>query len=253
AAKRNINREIEQYIVNAASGTFPGRQVSAYIIGNNTWLNGTSWPLEGVTMEKYHLREGGSLSVNAPTTVVAPDSYLYDPHHTLNYMNNPVKNITWGDYADHSVVTRQADSLVYELPISSSGPGMTLCGQLEVHLNATINCTDTDWVVEVLDHDPVANTSMFLCHGMLRAAFNGSNFVPVTPGAMKEYVFESWPIGAHFKPGHVLQFVVRSSKYPYYAKNSNNGNAYADTTWVVANNTIHHSDVSSSYILLPVV
>jgi len=151
------------------------------------------------------------------------------------------------------VITTQNDSLVYELPVG--GGGLALCGQIGIHLNATSNCTDTDWVVEVLDHDPATNTSMFLCHGMMRAAARnaGSALEYLTPGQSYGYTFDSWPIGAYFKPGHVLQLVIRSSKYPYYAKNFNVQNTYFNSTWAVASNSIHHSAANPSYVTLPVI
>ncbi len=249
-ARYSPEDEADAFLVAAASGTLPAKQARAYILGANTWVNGTTWPLAGTSMTPYYFRAGGMLNATAPSAVEIADSYTYDPMDTLNYND---AGLVWGDWIDHSAVASQPDSLVYELPVGSGG--LAMCGQIEIHLNATTNCTDTDWVVEVLDHDPVANTSMFLCHGMMRAAARneGTGLEYVTPGQSFEYVFDSWPIGAYFKPGHSLQLVVRSSKYPYYAKNFNVMDTYFNDTWAVASNTIHHSIDNPSHVILPVI
>nr|MDO8087476.1 CocE/NonD family hydrolase [Candidatus Sigynarchaeum springense] len=249
-ARNYPDREARAFLVAAASGTLPAKQVRAYIIGANTWVNGTSWPLAGTTNTTYYLRAGGALDVTPPAGAEPADTYTYNPLTTLNYMN---AGLAWGEWEDHAVITTQNDSLVYELPVG--GGGLALCGQIGIHLNATSNCTDTDWVVEVLDHDPATNTSMFLCHGMMRAAARnaGSALEYLTPGQSYGYTFDSWPIGAYFKPGHVLQLVIRSSKYPYYAKNFNVQNTYFNSTWAVASNSIHHSAANPSYVTLPVI
>lgn len=244
------NNEAKAFLAAVARGALPGKQVRAYIIGANTWVSGTSWPLAGTAMTPYYLHANGVINSTAPAASGASRSYTYNPNTTLNYMT---AGLAWGEWADHALVTKQPDSLVYELPVG--GSGLTLCGQIEIHLNATTNCTDTDWVVEILDHDPVTNESMFLCHGMMRAATRngGTGLEYVVPGQSYEYVFDSWPIGAHFKPGHALQFVIRSSKYPYYAKNFNVMDTYSNSTWAIAMNTIHHSSIAPSHVILPVI
>ncbi len=249
-ARHSPGNDAKAFLAAAASGTLPAKQVRAYIVGANTWVNGTTWPLAGTTNTTYYLRAGSVLNDTAPPGAESADTYAYDPITTMNYMD---KGLVWGEWADHTLVTTQPDSLVYELPIG--GSGLALCGQIGIHLNATTNCTDTDWVVEVLDHDPATNKSMFLCHGMMRAAARnrGPGLEYLTPGQSYEYVFDSWPIGAYFKPGHVLQLVIRSSKYPYYAKNFNVMDTYFNSTWAVASNSIHHSINNPSHVTLPVI
>ncbi len=249
-ARYSPGDDADAFLAAVASGALPAKQVRAFIVGANTWVNGTTWPLAGVTNTTYYLRAGGMLNQTAPSGAEPADTYAYDPMATMNYVE---EKLVWGEWADHTLVTEQADSLVYELPVGAGG--LALCGQIGVHLNATTNCTDTDWVVEVLDHDPVANTSMFLCHGMLRASARniGAALEYVTPGQSYEYVFDSWPVGAYFKPNHVLQLVIRSSKYPYYAKNFNVMDTYFNSTWAVASNMIHHSVAVPSYVTLPVI
>ncbi|MEX2715761.1 MAG: CocE/NonD family hydrolase [Candidatus Sigynarchaeum springense] len=249
-SRYSSDKDAKLFLAAAASGTFPSRQVRAYIVGANTWLNGTTWPLAGTTNVTYYLRTGKALSTTAPAGAEPADTFTYNPLTTINYVS---AGLEWGDWADHAVITRQADSIVYELPVGSGG--LALCGQIGIHLNATSNCTDTDWVVEVLDHDPATNKSMFLCHGLMRAAARnmGTTLEYLTPGQSYLYRFDSWPIGAYFKPGHVLQLVIRSSKYPYYAKNFNVMNTYFNNSIAVALNTIHHSAASPSYITLPVI
>ena len=243
-----------KFLCDLEKGKIPERSVSAYIIGSNKWLNATGWPIPGTDYQTQYLHSDGTLQSNTQS-IGGNQSYIYDPATTLNYVTNSEDSIVWGTWEDHSLVTEQTDSLVYELPIT--GDGLTLCGQIDVTLNATTDCVDTDWFIEVLDYDPVAKTNMFLSHGMLRAMYrtwdSDRNLTKVTPNLSTLYKFQSWPIGAYFKPGHVLKLVIRSSKYPYFAKNSNGGNLYLDESWTIARNTIQSGPLESSRFVLPVV
>lgn len=58
----------------------------------------------------------------------------------------------------------------------------------------------------------------------------------------------------YFAPGHRIRLQVSSSNFPRFDRNLNTGgNNYDETEWVVAKNTLYHSDKHASYVMLPVI
>jgi putative CocE/NonD family hydrolase len=58
----------------------------------------------------------------------------------------------------------------------------------------------------------------------------------------------------YLPPGHRLRVEISSSNFPRFDRNLNTGgHNYDETTWKVAKNTVHHSAMSASRLILPVV
>jgi putative CocE/NonD family hydrolase len=60
-------------------------------------------------------------------------------------------------------------------------------------------------------------------------------------------------IAYFFQPGHRLRVQVTSSDFPSFDRNLNTGGRnFDETEWTTADNVVHHSSGSASYIVLPV-
>ena len=58
----------------------------------------------------------------------------------------------------------------------------------------------------------------------------------------------------HFDPGHRIRLEISSSNFPRFDRNLNTGgNNYDETSWVVAENVVHHSREYPSHVRLPVI
>ena len=58
----------------------------------------------------------------------------------------------------------------------------------------------------------------------------------------------------YFEKGHRIRVQVSSSDFPLWERNLNTGgNNYDETEWVIAKNTIHHSEKYPSHIVLPII
>jgi putative CocE/NonD family hydrolase len=58
----------------------------------------------------------------------------------------------------------------------------------------------------------------------------------------------------YFAAGHRIRLEVSSSNFPRFDRNLNTGgNNYDETGWQVAHNSVHHSQNTASYVLLPIV
>jgi putative CocE/NonD family hydrolase len=58
----------------------------------------------------------------------------------------------------------------------------------------------------------------------------------------------------YFARGHRIRLEVSSSNFPRFDRNLNTGgNNYDETQWNVAKNTVHHSSLFPSHLILPVI
>ena len=76
----------------------------------------------------------------------------------------------------------------------------------------------------------------------------------MTPNGI--YTIKPTPMttSTRFDKGHRIRVEITSSDFPKFVRNLNTGGANeSESTWVVANNTIHHAGENASYIELPVM
>jgi len=58
----------------------------------------------------------------------------------------------------------------------------------------------------------------------------------------------------YIERGHKFRLQVSSSNFPNFERNLNTGgNNYDETEWVIADNTIHHSQRYPSHVILPII
>ena len=93
-----------------------------YVLGANEWRGEREWPLARATPTAFHLRSGGALSVDGPTTDEPVDRYDYDPADPVPTVGgvNSVLTMTQGAETpirpgpvDQRVLEARDDVLVY--------------------------------------------------------------------------------------------------------------------------------------------
>ncbi|MHA1890436.1 MAG: CocE/NonD family hydrolase, partial [Promethearchaeota archaeon] len=251
ASERTGRENQEGFYEACLNGTnLPESKVTLWLNGAWEWIEAERLPWPGMSYSRFYLHDdGGEKKLNTTAPTASEDetfnSYLYDPLNT-EVLTGDVK---YG-YRDHSFLSARDDHLLFTMDITSN---LTLIGSPKVHLFAETNCTDTDWVVEILDIYPDGR-QMFLSHGMMRAqARDGMSLVPVSPGSVVEYEIDIMHLANRFVAGHKLGILISSSKYPIFVRNTNTGNVLLSSNSVIANNTIYHSPVAATFIDLPVV
>ena len=69
-----------------------------------------------------------------------------------------------------------------------------------------------------------------------------------------EYRIRCYPLANVFRRGHRIRLDVTSSSFPRFSRNLNNGEDVGTSTRVeVARQTVLHTDVYPSHVVLPVV
>ncbi|MBW2368565.1 MAG: CocE/NonD family hydrolase [Deltaproteobacteria bacterium] len=77
--------------------------------------------------------------------------------------------------------------------------------------------------------------------------------VRMTPGEVYEVTIDLQATANYFGPGHCIRLEISSSNFPRFERNLNTGgNNYDETEWIVAENTVYHSEKHPSHILLPI-
>jgi len=258
-------RWFDHWLRGADNGVTKMPKVQIYVMGRNEWRGEGEWPLARTRYTKYYLhsdghansRSGtGALSV-APPQQEPADKYTYDPGKPVPSRGGPLcctgtPDAPEGSF-DQSEVEARRDVLVYTTPALKTGVEVT--GPIKAVLYVSSSAKDTDFTVKLVDVYPDGK-AYNVQEGILRARHREGfdKKVWMKPNEVYEVTVDLEATSNYFAPGHRIRVEVSSSNFPRFDRNLNTGgDNYDETTWVVAENLIHHSARRPSHILLPVV
>jgi predicted acyl esterase len=224
--------------------------VQLQIMGGGGWISGDRWPLENTRFTNYYLDAGGALATTTASNG-ASDTFTYDPA-------NPAPSTGGGCCGllmalDQRPLESRRDVLTYTTPVLTEDT--TVAGPIEVVLYVSSSARDTDFIVKLSDVAP-DGTAINLADDGFRVRYRESFERPVMmeQGEVYEIRLTNMVTGNRFAAGHRIRVSVTSSSFPLYERNLNTGgNNFDETMWVVAENTVHHSEQYQSRIVLPVV
>lgn len=158
-----------------------------------------------------------------------------------------------GGQKNQSEIERRPDVLVYTSPKLTEK--LTVTGNVSVKFYFSSSAPDTDFTVKLVDVYPDGRP-FNICDGIQRMRWRNGSKTPqfLEPGKVYEadmYVdFTSY----QFQPGHAIRLEISSSNFPKYERNLNTGkdNAY-ETESRKADQTIHHTQIYPSCLILPVI
>ncbi len=241
-------------------------KIQYYAMGANEWRTARSWPLESTEFRSYYLRSNGkantrhgdgALTTEVPAGVEPADNYRYDPADPVATLGGAICCISEdaapaGAY-DQAAVEQRPDVLVYTTePLIED---LDVVGPITVTLYVSSSAKDTDFTVKLVDVYP-DNTAYNIQDSVLRARYREGfdKKVLMEPGRVYEIDLRLHATGNVFRKGHRIRLQVSSSNFPRFTRNLNTGgNNFDETEWVVADNTIHHSNGYPSHIVLPIV
>jgi uncharacterized protein len=240
--------------------------VTVFLMGENRWIDESSWPPEGTEFRDYYLRSGGSAnSINGdgelglePPDREPPDMYVYDPLFPVPSSGGhsccfPI--IAPMGPADQAEVEVLNGVLVYT---SARLEGdLTVIGPLGVTLYAATSSSDTDFTAKVCDVSPEGRSTN-VQEGIVRARYRESlsDPSPITPEEVYEYRIDLGPTAHVFKAGHRVRVQISSSDFPQWDRNLNTGGPLGTEGAArarVATQTVLHDADHPSRVTLPVV
>jgi putative CocE/NonD family hydrolase len=236
--------------------------IQYFVIGRNEWRASEQWPPEGVVATPFYFHSAGranshngdgTLSLNEPGEETA-DEFVYDPATPVPSAGGPYSSgVGAAPYMDQRPVSIRSDVLVYTSDVLENG--LEITGPVDAVLHVSSSVPDTDFSVKLVDVAP-DGTAVNVRVGFIRARYREGRekHVFMKPGQTYRIPVSLNDIAWWFKPGHRLRVQVTSSDFPSYARNLNTGGRnFDETEWQVARNSIHHSTMRASHIVLPVV
>jgi putative CocE/NonD family hydrolase len=224
----------------------------------NHWRTANDWPLSTMNYQPWYLHPNGTFSPNIPTSS-ANHSYLYDPTNPVGSRGGTTLFIDRENTAcdQRPVETNRTDIQSYITPILTSP--IEIAGRINATLLISSNCTDTDFMVKLMDVFPDGR-EMWVASGILKTRYR-NGFSPtivanMTPGEKFELNIDMWSTAYHFSPGHQIKISITSSNYPAFAVNPNTGGPVLPTfsEYNIANNTIIcGNNASLSALWLPII
>ena len=154
---------------------------------------------------------------------------------------------------DQSEVERRQDLLVYtSAPLTEH---VEATGNVTVVLHAASDALDTDFTAKLVDVYPDGR-AINLCDGIQRARTRGGAGTQrlLKPGKVEVFEIDLWVTSNLFARGHRIRVEIASSNFPRFDRNPNTGQDFGtDTVLKPAKQTVWHSGVYPSHLVLPVI
>ncbi|WP_017934524.1 CocE/NonD family hydrolase [Nocardioides sp. Iso805N] len=194
-------RWYDKWIKGIDNGVDEEPAVSVFVEGTRTYVEGDAFPPKPAEYRELYLRPRRKLSFEPETMgteYAAPDGFFQAPLT----VTDRVEILSWS-------------TEVFERPTTLMGTGA-------FHLFASIDQDDTNWIMRMWDVAPSGKrrlvTTAYLKASMRELDLEESTLgspvhpltrkVPVTPGAIEEYVLRIYPMAATILPGHKVTVEV---------------------------------------------
>ncbi len=210
-------------------------EATCYQTGSNVWKQYSSWPDKSAETKRLFLRDNKELSFEQPESHNKSfDAYISDPDNPVVYRSRPIE-ITYSDSSDweswltqdQRLVNHRPDVLSYKSAALDSD--LTITGNVNADIFASITGSDADWVVKLIDVNPdydkkipdASQVEIIIAADIFRARFRKSFTKPerVPPGKVEEYKFSLHQVNHVFKKGHRVMVQIQSSWFPLYDRN----------------------------------
>jgi putative CocE/NonD family hydrolase len=232
--------------------SFP--KVLLYVMGRNQWRSETEWPPDRTRYVPFYLDSGeGSLPksrahllTDAPPVRCGQHTYMYDP-------SDPTPSYAWPGAIDQSSIGTRRDILTFQSTTLTHGIDVT--GAIKAILHVSSTARDTDFMVKLLDVTP-SGEAFVIARGSMRTRYrDGFDTVAfMKKGEVYRLEIDLHATSFYFADGHKIRLDISSSDFPRLERNLNTGgDNHADTTWIVAENTLHCSQEYLSRLVLPVI
>jgi putative CocE/NonD family hydrolase len=241
----------------------PFPPVQYFSMGDNAWHDAQTWPPEGFSATSFYLhsdgkantRDGaGKVNREKPAVEEPADTFRADPAHPVPACpvteTRPMKASVWGP-VDQSALEDREDVLVYTSDVLTEP--LSFAGNVEAKLFVSADTPDADWAVKLVDVRP-DGFAQNLATGILRGRYRDSLLVPspLQPGKVYEITVDLGPCAATIAKGHRLRVDICGSLFPLYDRNSNTGEGPFGSSTLISTESVYHSSLKASRIVLPI-
>jgi hypothetical protein len=211
---------------------FDLQDTASFQTGSNTWKHYAHFPPPESIPASLYLQGDGLLSWSA-SAADARTSYVSDPANPVPYRHRPIQptygaGSEWYNWLleDQRFVTGRKDLAVWTLPVLKRD--LTLTGEVDTDIYASLSGTDGDMVVKLIDQYPdddpdpkmrgyqlLTNAEIF--RGRYLDSFTAPG--PIQAGAVREFKFSLHDVDHVFKAGHTVMVEIQSTWFPLYDRN----------------------------------
>jgi len=263
----------EHYLKDVGEDTLP--EAIVFETGGNQWRRYDQWPPAHATPTELYLREGGSLSFEAPVSAAgtARDEFISDPANPVPFSATPglAQGHTWM-VEDQRFAARRSDVLAYQTaPLTED---VVIAGPIIASLATATTGTDADWIVKLIDvfpndtpREPNGKTvplgegggfQMLIAGEVFRAKFrNGFDRPePLVPGEVTRIEFDLRDKYHRFLEGHRIMVQIQSSWFPVIDRNPQRFvDIYhaQESDFQQATHTVHRSGEHASFLRIRVL
>ena len=250
-----ILRWMDHYLRGMDNGVDREPPVRLYIMGDNRWREGRTWPPEGVQFTSYYLagagpqKKGGALRARAPADQQF-SVFDSDPAHPVV---DPYEG--WLGGHDFRDLAKRSDVLVFDTePLPRD---VEVTGPITADVFAGCDCPDFDLIVRLIDVAPDGTAWNLMSPGadVLRASYRNANRRQlITPGKVYELKLTNLRTGNVFKAGHRIRVQISASFFPDLSRNLQTGKSETTSAEMrAAQIRIYHDREHPSRVVLPVI
>lgn len=228
-----------------------GPRVRVFVMGENVWRSGESWPLHGTRPLTLHIASQGRLQPAAPEAGESVSSFVSDPAKPVRdpYAAEPGAH-------DYRELARRSDVLCFETePFTED---LRVVGTVRAEMFLSTDAADADLWLKLYDVAPDGTAFNVTAHGfeVVRASYRDGGPEPrrLAPGEVYALRFENQATGNLFERGHRLRVVLAGSFAPHFSRNLQTGESeIASAVMRAATMRIHHDASHPSRLELPIV
>ena len=195
-----VIRWFDYWLKGIDTGILDEPPLKIFVNGVNKWRFENEWPLARTEYIKLYLHPKGSLSTDPVKGTYEPDIFT-----------QPAPNLDPTVYS----LTYRTRPLPHDIEIT---------GYMALYLQASIDKTETNWMVNLLDVSPEGKKTLVSGGGLAaeHRALDKSKSkpylpihprkdpVPVPPGEVIEYAIALMPAAMVFKKGHTIELLIRN-------------------------------------------
>ena len=236
------------------------------------WMDLDAWPPQEMDQIAFYFHGDGSLNPQKPVKKLASTTFTFDPSHPVPTLGGNVSaRVKDGAFNQRErpdfvgcrppylPIRARQDVVVFQTePLAED---FSILGPIEVELYCSSSAPDTDFTVKLVDVYPPSEDfpegfDMNLTDGIVRMSYrNGREQRDlIVPGETYRVILKLFPTANVFKKGHRIRVDVSSSNFPRWDVNPNTGEPLGKNRRMAeAENTVFHSAMKASRILLPVL
>ncbi|WP_153798307.1 CocE/NonD family hydrolase [Foetidibacter luteolus] len=201
-------------------GSFTAAEASIFFTGSNEWKSFSQWPAPKTTKTTLFLGNDKSLQ-SSTQHLTGFDEYTSDPADPVPYIKDRAPG-RLDEYmaADQTFASRRPDVLSYTGQALQQN--FTIAGTLTANLYVSIEGSDADFIVKLIDVEPDGDQTQQLVRAeVLRGKFRNSFEKPeaFTAEKVTEVKLQLNDVAHTFLKGHKIMVQVQSTWFPLVDRN----------------------------------